>query len=150
VVGANAVTATNDTPADCAVPAVDVMRLAAAGGDAMTIDELIQREMQPRSFCWWGRDYQDVAPALVDKPLGDGQVLVGFSSLDCRPYHWLIRADNSVATMTDDQLRDYVEEHIIGAIGECFGECTCTDDCDCIFPTLVLDSGGYNWWMVAP
>ena len=48
----------------------------------MTIDELMQREMQPQSFRWWGRDYQDVAPALVDEPLGDGQVLVGFSSLD--------------------------------------------------------------------
>jgi len=156
MVGANAngadctLTAANDTTADCAVPAVAVVRMAADRNDTMTIDELIQSEMKPRPFDWWGNHYENVVPALVDKPLGDGQTLLGFSSTDCRPMHWLIRVDSSTATMDEDQLRDYVEDHVIDAIGECFGECTCTDDCDCIFPTLILGSGGYNWWVVTP
>lgn len=117
---------------------------------AQIVDELIQREMVPQSFDWWGNHYENVVPALVDKPLGDGQALVGFSSVDCRPRHWLIRADSRVAAMDDDKLRDYVENHVIDAIGECFGECTCTGDCDCAWPTLILDSGGCNWWVVTP
>lgn len=113
----------------------------------MTIEELIEREMKPASFRWWGHDYVDVVPALVSEPLGDGQVLMGFSSTDCRPYHWLLRVDSSVLSMDEDELNEYVETFVIEAIGDAFGECTCDDECNCRFPVLVLYSGGYSWWI---
>lgn len=114
----------------------------------MTIDEMIADALTPQSFNWWGTDFVDVVPALVDKPLGDGMWLMTFSSMDCRPYHWLIRVDSSVREMNRDQVRDYVERVVIDAIVDCFGECTCDEDneqsCDCRFPTLILETG-YSW-----
>lgn len=59
----------------------------------MLIEELIEEKMKPQSFDWWGKHYTDIVPALVDAPLGDGQALMGFSSMDTRPRNWLIRVD---------------------------------------------------------
>ena len=112
----------------------------------MLIEELIEEKMKPQSFDWWGKHYTDIVPALVDAPLGDGQALMGFSSLDTRPRHWLIRVDSSVSSMNEDELSDYVEEHVIAAIANCFGECDHDDRCDCAWPTLILETG-YNWWI---
>lgn len=115
----------------------------------MTIDELIQREMQPQSFRWWGRDYQNVVPALVDEVLGDGAALLKLTSLDCRPYHWLIRVDSSLLAMDDEKAHDYVDYQVVEAIANCFGECDHDDTCNCRFPVLILDTG-YNWDVVTP
>ena len=112
----------------------------------MSIEELIEMKMKPQSFDWWGHHYTDIVPALVDKLLGDGQVLLGFSSMDTRPRNWLIRVDGSAKDMNEDELRDYVEDHVIGAIAGCFGECDCEDECECAWPTLILETG-YGWWI---
>ncbi len=115
----------------------------------MNIDELIQREMVPQSFRWWGRDYKNIAPALVDEVLGDGQALLKVTSLDCRPHYWLIRVDSSVLSLDDEKANEYVDYQVIEAIANCFGECDHEDTCGCRFPILVLNTG-YNWDVVVP
>lgn len=109
----------------------------------MTIDELIQREMEPQSFDWWGSHYENIVPALAEKMLGDGKALLSFTSMDTRPNRHLIRVDSSVSTKTDEELNEYVDESVIDAIADSFGECDedCGEDCGCHFPTLILHTG---------
>lgn len=105
------------------------------------IKQLIEKKMQPESFTWWGHDYVDVVPALVHEPLGDGQVLLRFFSLDCRPNAWLVQVDSSIRNLTDEEEEEYIESVVIKAIANEYGECDCEDNCDCRFPVLLLWTG---------
>lgn len=124
-----------------------------------------------RKVEFWGSTHE-ITPAVARSHLGDGKLLLGFSCLNTRPDYYLIRVDSKFFDDDDDDIMDRIEEDVIDALADEFGEKErereyLTDDLreqgieptaentdlngneDLLgWPVLSLDSG-WSWWVEA-
>lgn len=109
----------------------------------LTLEAYLKKETAPRTIRFWAEDYK-VTPHLCGTIIGDGLQLVYISSIDMRPYYWLLRIDSKTNVNEDDF--DYDNEILEHVEEEC-GGCNCEDLCDCKYP--IMRWGGGCWGMVA-
>lgn len=113
------------------------------------IKTIFDRETKTRTTHFWGGVYQ-VAPVLINEPMGDGLHLIALQSLDTRPQYYLVRIDSSWVLGSErffdrlDEIYDHIEEEV--------GPRHWTDDdgkeVDDEWPAF--DFGcGQAWWSVA-
>lgn len=109
----------------------------------LTMEAYLKKETAPITIRFWAEDYE-VTPYLCGTIIGDGLQLVYISSIDMRPYYWLLRIDSNTNVNEDDF--DY-ENEILEHVEEECGGCNCEDMCDCEYP--IMKWGGGSWGMVA-
>jgi len=105
----------------------------------------------PRRKCTlWGQPAQ-AAPALLKQRFGNGQLLLGFSSVLHKPHYYLVWVDSSwygpPDSSADEILRSHLDQ-ITGAIEDEFGMCLNTErryDWPKVDP-----EDGYSWWKANP
>ena len=89
----------NKTP-QTTEPAIAVEPVLVAG---LSIDEFIKKETETREIEFWGQKHT-ITPALVSELHGDGLQVVWLSSIDTRPFYWVLRIDSSVDIENDESL----------------------------------------------
>lgn len=109
----------------------------------LTLDAYLKKETATRKASLWGTEVE-FAPHLCETITGDGLQLVYLSSIDMRPYYWLMRIDSHTDISDDDF--DWENELLIPIEEEC-GGCNCDDLCECQYPQIRW--GGGSWGMVA-
>lgn len=71
--------------------------------DGLSIDDFIKKETQTREVEFWGQKHT-ITPALVDKIHGDGLQVVWLSSINTRPFYYVLRIDSSIELDDDESL----------------------------------------------
>ena len=94
----------------------------------MNIEDLIKKEMIPKTVKHWGQPVHTHTPVLINATHGDGQCLISFTPLGTRPDYYIIRVDSSIKKMIEDdgdEIRDFLETGIIYDMIE--------DECGCMY-----------------
>lgn len=100
------------------------------------IEQFLKQEQEETTESLWGCEVT-FKPYLLQQVFGDGMILIYFSTLDDRPYYWLVRVDSSVTDMGELD-----SEEIHQAIEE---ECGCYyNDYDEYNDEPKLDEDGYD------
>lgn len=115
----------------------------------LTIEQIIENEMTPRTVRFWGNDYENFVPVLAEKQHGDGKRLMWFSSMDTRPNYYLIRVDSGLLAGDSeeeikDNIRDFVDQTLIEALEDefgCWSEESEDEDEYPGFPVVCLETG---------
>ena len=119
----------------------------------LTIEQIIEKELTPRTARFWGQDYPNFTPVLAKTQHGDGQRLMWFNSMDTRPWFYIIRVDSGLPLDDSDEsvdaIHDFVDPILIEALEDEFGR---FDDDNRDegeeypgFPVVCLDSGTFSW-----
>ena len=98
----------------------------------MNIEDLIKKEMIPKTVKHWGQPVHTHTPVLINATHGDGQCLIYFVPLGTRPDYYIIRVDSAVKKMIEDdgdEICDFMEEVIHSMIVNEFGWIY-EEDCD--------------------
>lgn len=98
---------------ECTSPAIVADTVLVAG---LSIEEFLKKETEPREIEFWTVKHL-IAPALVDEINGDGLQIVWLSSIDCRPFYWIIRIDSSINIHDNESLSEE-DKHNYGSIEE--------------------------------
>ena len=121
----------------------------------MAIDDLIKKEMTPKTVTHWGQKHYNHVPVLIDNIHGDGQCFVYIVPLATRPDYYIIRVDSSVKQMIendDDEIRDLLESELYAMIETEYGNYDDHEDYDgkdimLPFPALNY-SCGCGWGVI--
>ena len=112
----------------------------------MNIENLIKKEMTPKTVTLWGQKQHNHTPVLIDAIHGDGKCLIFIVPIATRPDYYILRVDSSVRKLIKedgDEIRDCVEELYHTIESEC-GKYEEDDDGEEIlepFPALNLTCG---------
>lgn len=115
----------------------------------LSISNAVKSELtKPQTAHLWGQPHR-IEPVLINKHLGNGDLLLGLSPLNTRPNYYLIRIDSSwLDKENTDIIYDHLED-IYEAIEDECGRKYFTDDNDeeqtAEWPSLDLDCG-CSWW----
>ena len=98
------------------------------------IIKFLEKEQEETETALWG-DSVKFKPYLLERVFGDGMKLIYFTTLDDRPYWWLVRVDSHAEE--DGVWDNFDEEEIYQAIEE---ECGCHE----INDDIEVDEDGYD------
>ncbi|MGB5217373.1 MAG: hypothetical protein WBN66_03645 [Smithella sp.] len=116
-----------------------------------TVDEIIKREMTPRTVEHWGDKFHDFVPELISSIHGDGKAVLYITPLATRPYYYILRVDSSLKKMEKkdpDKFSELMDNEFLSTIEEECGSRHETDDDgnEELMPWPALDdSCGWDW-----
>lgn len=97
------------------------------------INTYLAKQQEETVATLWGTSVK-FRPYLLERIFGDGMKLIYFSTLDNRPYWWLVRVDSHT---DDDGWENFNEEEIYEAIED---ECGCYE----VDEDAKVDKDGYD------
>lgn len=92
----------DNEPSESTSPAIVADTVLVAG---LSIEEFIKKETATRETSHWGQPCT-ITPALVDEKHGDGLQVVWLSSIDTRPFYYVLQIDSSIELDNDDSLNE--------------------------------------------